>query len=299
MKSPGMSRGFTLVELLVVIAIIGILVALLLPAIQSARESARRTQCVNNLKQIGLALHNYHDSLSVFPPGFVSNNPGNPSSTSWCRSGGVQGAPWTVLILPYSEQSSLHDQFNFNVPFQATSNQMAPPNNQFLVPMKMYSCPSDIRLSSNPLLSSYFGVQGGSATPDCGNSGCSPANERAWYVTGMLYAGSRTTFGHALDGTSNVFLVGETRYGNAAWGASAKQDSCAYARNLAGAQDPINLYPNQGVHDTRGFSSYHHNGAMFSMTDGSVHFISDDMDLAIYRQLGHRDDGFPAGGFSP
>src|SRR5690606_6434345 len=125
-----------------------------------------------------------------FPPGFVSNNPGVETNSSWCRSGGVQGAPWTVLILPFAEQSTLHAQFNFNVPFQSTSNQMAAPNDQVVVPLEMFQCASDVRTSSNPLLSSYFGVQGGGAAPDCGNSSCSPANERASYVSGMLFAGS-------------------------------------------------------------------------------------------------------------
>ena len=294
---PASRRGFTLVELLVVIAIIGVLVALLLPAVQAAREAARRTQCSNNLKQIAIAIHNYHDSMRSFPPGYISTNPGVPGSSSWCRSGGVQGAPWTVLILPYTEQGNLHSKFNFNVKFQSTSNQMAPPNDAVVVPMKMYQCPSDIRMTQNKNFSSYFGVQGGGSKPDCGNSGCSAANERGMYVTGMLYGGSKLGFQNVTDGTSNVFLIGESRYGSAAWAASAKQDSCAYARNLAGAQDAINLFKGQGVHDTRGFSSYHPNGCMFSMVDGSIHFVSQNIDLAMYRQLGQRDDGLPSGGF--
>lgn len=290
-------RGFTLVELLVVIAIIGVLVALLLPAVQAARESARRMQCSNNLKQIAIAFHNYHDSMQIFPPGYVSSNPGVPGSTSWCRSGGVQRAPWTVLILPFFEQGNLHGKFNFNVVFQDTSNQMAAPNDTVVVPLKIYQCPSDIRLQQNKNWSSYFGVQGGGAAPDCGNSSCSAANERGMYVSGMLFGGSRVGFQHVTDGTTNVFLVGETRYGGAAWAASAKQDSCAYARNLAGAQDAINLYKTQGVHDTRGFSSYHPNGCMFVMVDGSVQFVSQNIDLNMYRQLGRKDDGLPVGGF--
>ncbi|WP_425614782.1 DUF1559 domain-containing protein [Anatilimnocola sp. NA78] len=292
------SAAFTLVELLVVIAIIGVLVALLLPAVQAAREAARRTHCKNNLKQIAIAIHNYHDTHLYLPPGYISSNPGVAGSTSWCRTGGVQRAPWTVLILPYSEQSAQHSKFNFNIVFQDTSNQMDAVNGAVVVPMKMYQCPSDIRLQQNKIWNSYFGVQGGGAAPDCGNSSCSAANERGMYVTGMLYGGSKLGFRNATDGTANVFLVGESRYGSAAWAASAKQDSCAYARNLAGAQDAINLFKTQGVHDTRGFSSFHPGGAGFTMLDGSVHFISQNIDLAAYRQLGQREDALPTGGFT-
>ncbi len=291
-------RGFTLIELLVVIAIIAILIGLLLPAVQKVREAAARAKCSNNLKQIGLAMHSYHDVTGALPPGYVSNNPGVPGSTSWCRSGGVQRAPWTVLILQHLEQAPLHNQFNFNVPFQSTSNQMDAPNDAVIVPLTVYQCPSDIRIAQNPNYASYAGVQGGGNAPDCGNSGCSPANERGSYVSGMLYAGSKIKLTDATDGTSNVFLIGESRYGNAAWGASAKQDSCSYPRNIAGTQDQINLFPNQGVHDTRGFSSYHVGGCFFVMGDGSVQFVKQSIDLNVYRQLGRRGDGFPVGGLN-
>ncbi|HSG71975.1 MAG TPA: DUF1559 domain-containing protein, partial [Planctomycetaceae bacterium] len=274
-------------------------VALLLPAVQQAREAARRSSCKNNLKQIGLALHNYHEVHSLFPPGYVSTRPGTDSNSSWCRSGGVQYAPWTVLILPQLEQTPLSEKMNFNVVFQLTSNQMAPPNSDVLIPLDVYTCPSNTRATVNPLISSYFGVMGGGAAPDCGNTGCSAANERASYVSGMLFSGSNKKFKDALDGTSNVFLVGETRYADAAWGASAKQDSCSYARNLAGAQDQINLFDAPGVHGTRGFSSDHVGGCQFLMADGTVHFVSENIDITIYRTVARREDKYPTSGFQP
>src|SRR5689334_25410189 len=108
----GRRRAFTLIELLVVIAIIAVLIALLLPAVQQAREAARRTQCKNNLKQIGLALHNYHDTFRLFPPGYVDRN-GNPNLTPDNDLG--PGWGWAAFLLPYIDQSPLYSPINFNV----------------------------------------------------------------------------------------------------------------------------------------------------------------------------------------
>src|SRR2546430_6296135 len=117
-------RAFTLVELLVVIAIIGILVALLLPAVQAAREAARRTQCTNNLRQIGLALHTYHDALKVFPPSYLTVPGGSPNMGKPDPDSGDAGPGWTalMLILPQIEQSSLYNSFDLNRPSWSTNN---------------------------------------------------------------------------------------------------------------------------------------------------------------------------------
>ncbi len=123
------TSGFTLVELLVVIAIIGILIALLLPAVQAAREAARRTQCANNLKQVGLALHNYHDVLKVFPPGNITD--GNCCSD-------LSRITWAISILPYIEQTNLGQRYNYNLPNEDPANAFV---REERVPI--YECPSD------------------------------------------------------------------------------------------------------------------------------------------------------------
>jgi prepilin-type N-terminal cleavage/methylation domain-containing protein len=122
-------RGFTLVELLVVIAIIGILIALLLPAVQAARDAARRSQCVNNLKQIGVAIHNYSEARSSFPPGTVSDGP--------C-CGTLSFITWPISILPFVEQGSLATQYNYNLPSENPANAFL---REQILPV--YACPAD------------------------------------------------------------------------------------------------------------------------------------------------------------
>ncbi|HET6425668.1 MAG TPA: DUF1559 domain-containing protein, partial [Planctomycetaceae bacterium] len=139
-RRGGQPGGFTLIELLVVIAIIAILIALLLPAVQQAREAARRTQCRNNLKQIGLALHNYHDNFNVFPMGYSDTVAGANE-----RNGA--GWSWQTFILPQIDHGTIYNRFNFSTtPYNNTYNG-SPIDNQSLVatPLTVFSCPSDTK----------------------------------------------------------------------------------------------------------------------------------------------------------
>ncbi|HWL10979.1 MAG TPA: DUF1559 domain-containing protein [Planctomicrobium sp.] len=199
--------GFTLIELLVVIAIIAILVALLLPAVQQARESARRSLCKNRLRQIGLAIHNYHDTHSVFPIG------GGHAATTYGDGGTASyRGPWSVLILPYLEQSALYQKFNFSRAMFSYSleegsaySENVPPAK---TPLQSYQCPT--YGGYNRLHSNYFGVMGGGVMLTAYSSTGSPG--RAMWENGMLYRNSNVRMRDVTDGTTNTLLVGETIY---------------------------------------------------------------------------------------
>ncbi len=212
--------AFTLVELLVVIAIIGILIALLLPAVQAAREAARRAQCTNNLKQLGLALHNYHDQWHTFPPSESRPSSGYSTSGAYLN--------WVILILPFMEQQPLYDEFNRNLPISDAAN--AVPRGRQLSTML---CPSD------PYNRTPFNGSANSRTASLGDgwargnyaangslafrrysstdTWCAAYPESAgWRQPGRIgVMGVNSSVGIAgiLDGTSNTLLVGEIRAG--------------------------------------------------------------------------------------
>ncbi|MBI1249625.1 DUF1559 domain-containing protein [bacterium] len=312
-------RGFTLVELLVVIAIIGVLVALLLPAVQQAREAARRMSCTNNLKNLGLGLHNYHDTFGSFPAGYISDRSTQPASSGncWSNSGSNNAfAPWTVMLLPFLEQNALHDKFNFSQKFTmnpvdgigSATNQAA-----WTIPLKIYQCPSDPRVSIQPNLLCYMGVMGGgvwnssSATYRFQCTASSDPN-RGNDTNGMLYFHSAVQFRDATDGTTNVFMVGESRYQthnrtdgkNFGWASSANVNNAwSMPATLASAIAPINSLPD-ATHSTqsRCFGSYHPGGCEMLMSDASVQFFAETMDTQMYSQLAIRNDGLPVSGFS-
>ncbi|MBI3407342.1 MAG: DUF1559 domain-containing protein [Planctomycetes bacterium] len=279
MRHSRLRTGFTLIELLVVIAIIAILIGLLVPAVQKVREAAARTECINNLKQIGLALHNYHDVNKRLPPGYAASAPyvDGASDTS-------PGWGWAAFILPYIEQDTLFRQIDFAQPVENT------PAIQTIV--RIYLCSSDLAprqafavpdAFSSPIAlaapTSYVACVGGDETEVTDAVG-----------QGIFYRNSRTRLVEIIDGTSNTIMVGERAWGHAKgiWAGAIANGVC-----LRGAQNPnpgsaaaflpasalglshshlINALgdTDAGLDD---FSSFHPGGANFLFADGSVHFI--------------------------
>lgn len=205
--------GFTLIELLVVIAIIAILIALLLPAVQQAREAARRTQCRNNLKQLGLALHNYESSHTTFPPNLI------PGGTNYKYSAGN----WGVLayLSPYLDQTPIYNLMNLNAPTYAATApyNIADPNNAlaagYLIPM--FLCPSDFARS----LGGGYGVAALGSANYCANQGsginntaAGPRNGSPYNADGVMFADSRVRIGDISDGTSNTACMSESLLGD-------------------------------------------------------------------------------------
>jgi len=293
MRSP---KGFTLVELLVVIAIIGVLVALLLPAVQQAREAARRMQCSNNLKQIGLGLHNYHDTYNTFPA--AARARGN-------------GLPWLVAILPFIEQQNVHDSFNHNAASWQANNAVA-----FQGKQNTYLCPSGThngsthtgeRVNGEPIWTShYYGIMGPEGQKQDGSFytfDVNPAGHGGFGRDGVLglEEKSRTAgFRDIIDGTSNTLFVGENSWfrnkeSYRAWHRGGQVDGSGNPVNhMGGAKNvkfAINAVPyngSTGWHDCS-FGSQHPGGAQFLKCDGSVKFLTENLDMVIYKAAASRN----------
>ncbi|MCG6156531.1 DUF1559 domain-containing protein [Rubinisphaera margarita] len=282
-------NAFTLIELLVVIAIIAILVALLLPAVQQAREAARRSSCKNNLKQIGLALHNYHDTHGVFP--ILFGRSGLTAPNSCPNQCGLWG--WGAMILPQLEQPAVYDQLKVgDVKLQdavADATSLQTMQNGFAA----YRCPSDIApaVNSEREVPDSSGAGGGFQPVATSNYVASNNsydlerdNPNGLFVPGQLSAKS---FRDMLDGTSNTIAIGERAWRleqtdlKAAVVFGTMDDSEASSANGLVYISACGRY---GINTTttssdRGFSSQHQGGAQFLLADGAVRFISENIDL--------------------
>ena len=297
LQPTGRSRGFTLIELLVVIAIIAILIALLLPAVQQAREAARRTQCKNNLKQIGLAIHNYHDVHNCFPMGHqhVGHFDGNLTDGD-----GGSGFAWSYFILPYIDQAPLYNQFNASFP---VSNDTFPQSNGTAgsnrllaaTTLTAFRCPSEpmpetansggagLTGSIRPHATASYKGSAGSFQNGAGGNWRTGNRKR---FNGMFHRDAAVRIRDFTDGTSNSLGVGEVSwnistnarlFGNPspADGFANGQSNRYMANAEFGINPPANAMPN-GLRDNSWHSS-HEGGAQFLMADGAVRFISENI----------------------
>jgi len=319
--TPRKKKAFTLIELLVVIAIIAVLIGLLLPAVQKVREAAARTQCQNNLKQLALAVHSYHDAYKTFPCS---------ATTGYNYNAGSQGDwSWLTRILPYIEQQVLYQQLGVippSLPPVASGNTMAQVDvgntGPISMPVKSFLCPADPASNGLPQtaypntngtamgLTSYKGV--------CGDNWEWSVNA-AWNFTapapyngdgldhgnGIFYRSDGQGNGHGplsipliKDGTSNTLMIGEDMYTknyHTGWPFfNYSTVTCAIPLNAV--NPATNLpYANTDWPDVYSFHSNHPNGANFATADASVHYITNDIDLTLYRNLATFDGGEQAG----
>jgi prepilin-type N-terminal cleavage/methylation domain-containing protein/prepilin-type processing-associated H-X9-DG protein len=359
-SSCGSRSGFTLVELLVVIAIIGTLVALLLPAVQGARESARRMSCTNNLHNLAIAVHNYHDSLGWYPNShFFQLRPDDVCD-------GSSGSPWTsceqwgwgVLIFPYMEQNNLHDRLgvlSYSLHHVLAGRNPALSNpaeimNTLQMKLSIFLCPSDSNPDGHINTTRHFnngagGLAGGLPTPiraSVSNYVCSrgtdfrqpdPLNGRPTPDTwGLFMETVSKRMQDVSDGTSNTIMLGERdtqicKSGNwigvrnpAGTGGQGLYSVTASVHVRLNTPDPPIAW-NNALGCLQGFSSLHIGGANFALADGSVRFVSNNIEFkpdtgplhdwdahmprdqrytnvySVYSRLGRRNDGFPVGDY--
>lgn len=312
-------RGFTLIELLVVIAIIGVLVALLLPAVQQAREAARRTQCKNNLKQIGLALHNYHDVTNLFPPGWVSASYQPPTGAA--GAGELTIWSWGAFLMPYIDQAPLYNTLSPGTRRIDQNLALGGATAAALTtPIPAFICPSDTapgklntfdgtlgtaaqtadfntynRYSTNGTANVAIALSNYVLVADVGDS-ITPSVIESLYgpPLGMGWNDSRVGIRDMTDGTSNQLVVGERAFqlkglyigaGNvlgfapATAGGTYANAQCRSCLAVVGIPYwGLNQTVVAPTHQSRGFSSNHVGGVHFVLGDGSVRFVSDNID---------------------
>jgi len=317
MRSTQRRRAFTLVELLVVIAIIGILVALLLPAVQAAREAARRMSCRNNLKQVVLAMHNYHDTFQTLPPGAIPSNRFPTDRSSWS---------WHVLLMPLIEQGPAHDVLQPNQP-QSLLQALADPVKVSIItsPIPSFICPSDTGNHLNA--DRNLDPTGLNVTVSKTNYVACMGVDNSSPADGLFYFRSNHQFRDVLDGLSNTFAVGERATlpikGNSKPGAGIWVGATGFPCAGGLPNDcTIGVYSNvsfelqtgKGIGTVPstfaswGYSSQHPGGALFALADGSVTFVAETIESRIgnvndpttwgtYQKLGVRADGQVVGDY--
>ena len=341
LKPKPRSLGFTLIELLVVIAIIAVLIALLLPAVQQAREAARRTQCRNSLKQIGLALHNYHDINNSFPGLISFGHVVSGSAQTW-------GYSWSTMILPQMDQANIFNQLSIidpagvsvdGFPFDLSNSSFPPAagktaaNYAWSKPIPSLLCPSDVIPA---VMGQLDGLGHTSFAASYGNSNWSNYTSLGVYGDGLNDINGGSTRGmfpmspcvslrDVTDGTSNTIMIGETSghttneipaTGDGAypWGQWAFPSRHMGSAGRTGRAPPNNKVTGTGGlvrYNRQAFNSAHVGGAHFLFGDGSVRFISNNIDCdaentaatasppqyKIYGLLHTRDDGRVTGEF--
>lgn len=310
------NRGFTLIELLVVIAIIAILIALLLPAVQQAREAARRTQCKNNLKQLGLAFHNYCDVFGVL------TNGSHPTPT---YPGGGYHMGWVPKLFAYLDQAPRYaamQQLSSNPiselgPWRLDS---APHSgsNEVWGPVPSLSCPSSALGDRSPDITvfTWTSQQGALHYRGCAGriedvTNPTDSNNYRWANSGTIYPHSKVRLTDIKDGTSNTILLGESSSSQGrtptmkggwggiqpwTWGMYWYVDTRRLILDSKNIQFPINYRGDYGTNHTP-YSSYHVGGAQFLLCDGSARFVSENIDLGVLKTLATRNGGEITGEF--
>jgi prepilin-type N-terminal cleavage/methylation domain-containing protein/prepilin-type processing-associated H-X9-DG protein len=304
--------GFTLVELLVVIAIIGVLVALLLPAVQAAREAARRTQCTNNLKQLGLATHNYHDTHKVFPLGVLQSNLG--SEFAYPR------LTWAIHLYPFIEQQAIYDQFDFECRpghdrimdcTQNAGTREAPAAR----PVPGMHCPSDARGAAIQSSGNGFHARGNYAV-FFGNLNKGATRQMSASHQPAAFGYRPVSIAHILDGTSNTMAFGEMLrearedgpfrgcywrdFPGSAWIFTLNTPNSPVPDNIRATQctasdnqPQLNMpcVPINGNTESAASRSRHPGGVQVALCDGSVRFVTETIGLDVWRAMGSIEGG--------
>jgi len=302
-------HGFTLIELLVVIAIIAVLIALLLPAVQQAREAARRSQCLNNLKQLGLALHNYHDNFNTFPPGWIG-----VTRPAGADMDGLNGFGWGAHLLPYVDQGPLFNQLNFRAScFDPVANPVS-----VRPALSVFRCPSDpspdmwdIHDEANPTAvlarlpsANYVGSFGTEGPEDICDAPPFPTAQ--CQSDGVFYHNSVTRIRDLTDGTSNTLVIGEHRTDTRSIITTAGEPEwhSTWVGYIAGGEEPAprilgvsDHTPNHPSLHMDDFHSWHTGGVHLLFGDGRVRFLTENIDTNLWKALATRNGGEMTGEF--